>query len=205
MRERLKEIRAFHGLTYREAAEIAGVGATTYLKIEKGKQRKDTEPYQKVKAKLVDTQSYIRRHSLKKHREMSERRIPNIPNFYERLERVCDENGNVCVSLNEKELHSLRVDLGVIEGEETKVDALGERKNFATLLKEFRGNVPQTEHSRRLGVTNSSYHGIESEKRGARSRVMQGMLTNNHFTKAQQRQLTNVYNRMRKKEMETNE
>lgn len=203
--EELIEMRLKYDMTQREFARMAGVSINTYMNLERERLSEQSPSAKAVRDALLWNENKIRRIYLRRRRAMDTRRIPNIPDFYERFYTLCNPDGSLRKEFNEEEqktLKELQYELGVAdpEVEHAGPPSWTERKRFADLLKEYRGDIPKTEFSRRLGMTMGSYNGVETELRSTKSRAMQDIVNNQYFTKEQRHRLRRVFYRMKNKE-----
>lgn len=211
MRDKLRKRRRELGLTQQQAADYIGIKKSTYYNYEHKFMSTTNKNAKKIIASgfLGDAKdNYVRgRLERRKKQEREKHRIPNIPNFYERLDALCGEDGRLYADEQSAALRSLQEDLGVIT---RAVDpdhvinqvAVNEQIEFGELVLEFRGERTQSTMAEQVGISSSEISAVERGQRGSGSEIVKNLPTHDFFTASQQIALQKVYKRMRMKEME---
>ena len=187
--KQLVHLRAKYDLTQAEVAKIAGISQSVYATIEKGVTSDQSEAAKLVRKKIIDDREEIKRRSMKKRRMMDNHRIPNIPNFYQRLEKLCDEEGQICADKNPEMLELLQIELGVRPS-----------PSVFELLRQFRGTLSRRVFAKWLGVKEPSYTSVEKGDVGSSSRVLQSIISSDCFTEEEQHRLQVAYVQLKEAE-----
>lgn len=116
MKKLLRKRREELGLTQQQAADYIGMKKSTYGNYEEKYISRSTKNAQKIiKSGFLGTveESEVRRQLEEEaRRERSKHRITHIPDFYERLNALCDEKGAINVSKNDPRMQELRMAVG---------------------------------------------------------------------------------------------
>lgn len=99
---KMKEARLKRRMTMIEVAEKLDINVSTYSNYENGVARKWSSTAEKIWESDFIQGDY----------EKVSRAIPDIPNFYERLDKLCNARGNIVVDVNHPDLQELRVAVG---------------------------------------------------------------------------------------------
>lgn len=95
--KQMRKQRKKKGWTQPEAAEAIGIKLATYRNYELGLVKRPTKIMQQIKDSELFAGTY---------------RIVDIPDFYERLNELCNANGNIIVDVNDPRLQDLRAEAG---------------------------------------------------------------------------------------------
>lgn len=173
----LQKRRRFFGVPRKVMGEIIGINPATYASYELGKVSNWTDTADKIlNSRIYDdrvmrqardkyvkewTKAVAKRGSKAKPKD--HQRIPNIPDFYERLDALCDENGRVAVDENHPDLQELRVAVG---GKRVIPDVAEFRDELIRIRKEK--GLSQKEAAELAGVDvyalrNYEYRGVKTK------------------------------------------
>lgn len=175
--EYLVSRRRFFGVPRKVMAEVVGINTATYASYEQGKVSNWTDNAEKIVNSQIYNDQVMRKARDKyveewtdavkkrgsKQKSIEERRIPNIPNFYERLDALCDETGRLSVDENHPDLQELRVAVG---GKRVIPD-IAEFREELIRMREEKG-LSQREAAELVGVDvytirNYEYRGVKSK------------------------------------------
>ena len=113
---KVRKTRNKYGLTQQEFADIVRISKGTLASLERGYTTEWAESAIRIKESgMLDeekAQEIVRELHLKRVRKRDKYRIPNIPNFYEKLNSLCDKDGSLAVDINHPELQELRMAIG---------------------------------------------------------------------------------------------
>lgn len=198
-------LRGKYNLTQREVASLAGISQKSYQRVEIGYASEQSKTSKLVKLKIVDNENVLKRYAYERKKERDKFRIPNIPDFYERLNSLCGEDGRVCARKNPEELKRLRIELGVKtdgsgSGNKGKAVAIEEQVALGRLARRFRGGHSQSEMERLTGIGSASISAIERGQWSSDSKDMKKMLVHTYFDADQRSQLKRAYDRLKIKE-----
>lgn len=190
----LKKLRTDRKMTQAEFVQVTGETATTISYLERGLRSHHSKSAKRLVATLnqIDllTENEIEcLNRLANKPENNHHRIPNIPNFYQRLEKLCDEKGRICADKNPETFELLQIELGVRPS-----------PSIFELLRQFRGTLSRRVFAKWLGVKESSYTSIERGGVRSNSRVLQSLLTSDCFTEEEQRRLRVAYIQLKEAE-----
>ena len=109
---KVRKTRNKYGLTQQEFADIVRISKGTLASLERGYTTEWAESAIRIKESgMLDeekAQEIVRELHLKRMRERDKYRIPNIPGFYEKLDSVCNTDGQITVDINHPTLQELR-------------------------------------------------------------------------------------------------
>lgn len=203
--EQLLHLRGKYNLTQREMADITGVSASMYHVVESGVANRQSNTSKKIESNLNERamKSYTR----ERMKKLDKYRIPNIPNFYEQLDALCNKEGRLDVDKNPKGLLKLQKALGVKRGvnrtgPRRKKRAFSEQQALGRILRGFRGNMSQRELAEKLGIGQDNYGKVERGEWTSRSKAMKTIVRHEYYTVEQREIFKRAYDKLRTKEME---
>lgn len=167
-KEKLRDARARLGYSQREMAEFIGMNASTYGNYEERDIPETSAGAQKIIASgVIDSQQMSKD---------DDYRITDIPDFYKRLNSVCDKNGKINVHKNHPTLVALRGDLGAPKH-------LMDRVEFGEELKKQRleKGLTMKEAAELVGIKMGTYANYEYRLINARSEVYNRIISSPLF------------------------
>lgn len=188
LRRRQKE----YGVMLKDMAELAGVSRQHYSYYVRGKANTWTDVAEKIANSKIFDDEEIAKYSPQPEPEPEERvieypeamsnphqRIPNIPDFYERLDSITDINGKIFVDDDHPTLESLKKDVGAVK------EFVYTREELADTLKDLRKKkeLTQVEASELIGISISSYLSYEYGANKARGVVYEKIIRSPLFEK----------------------
>ena len=109
---KVKKERHKYGLTQQQLANMTGLTKGTIGSIETGAVGEHAPSAQKLIGAGFFKEDVMKRKMARLHnnrmRERDKYRIPNIPDFYEKLDSVCNTDGQITVDINHPTLQELR-------------------------------------------------------------------------------------------------